>query len=33
MLFALSILMGVQFILAFINFDINSVPKKIRHKR
>lgn len=33
MLSAISILMGIQFILAFINFDINSVPKKIRHKR
>lgn len=32
MISAISILVGIQFILAFINFDINSIPKKIRHK-
>jgi dolichol-phosphate mannosyltransferase len=32
MLSAISILMGAQFLLAFINYDINLVPKKVRHK-
>jgi hypothetical protein len=28
----LFILVGTQFILAFINFDTNSTPRNIRHK-
>lgn len=32
MLAALPILMGLQFILAFIGYDINSVPKRPRHR-
>jgi hypothetical protein len=33
MLAALPILMGLQFILAFLGFDIASVPRRPRHKR
>jgi dolichol-phosphate mannosyltransferase len=32
MLSAIPLLISVQFILAFINYDINSIPKTIRHK-
>ena len=33
MLSALPILMGLQLILAFLAYDINSVPRRHRHKR
>lgn len=32
MLAALPLLMGLQFILAFVGYDINSVPKRPRHR-
>jgi dolichol-phosphate mannosyltransferase len=33
MLTALLVSLGVQFILAFLAYDISSVPKQIRHKK
>ncbi len=32
MLAALPILTGIQFIMAFIGYDVSSVPKRVRHK-
>jgi hypothetical protein len=30
---ALSVLIGLQFILGFLSYDINSVPKKVLHRK
>ena len=30
---AISIMLGIQFILAFLAFDISSIPKRVRHKK
>jgi hypothetical protein len=33
MVAALPVLLGVQLILAFLNFDIQNVPRDVLHKR
>jgi hypothetical protein len=33
MVAALPVIVGVQFVLAFLNYDLQNIPKQVLHKR